>query len=125
MGKVITAAPDVKCEIPNGKSEAIYEDSFFGFLIDAMNKKGPTDTLEKIDISIDIVRQIRKAKEEKAATITFENEEFKILDAAAKAVLPGTYPALAREIRGFYRALEPKTDKNPDGVQDVDLSTKK
>jgi hypothetical protein len=125
MGKIITATPDVKSEIETPKGEATYSESFFGFLIDAMNKKGPVDTLERIDISIGIVRQLRKAKEEKAATITLENEEFKILDAAAKACLPGTYPALARELRVFFRALESKTEKNPDGVQDVDLSTKK
>lgn len=125
MGKVITATQDVKCGIETPKGEAIYESSFFEFLIDSMNKKGPVDSLEKIDASIDIVRKLKVAKEEKAATITLENEEFKVIDAAVKAVLPGTYPQLAREIRVFYRALEPKTEKNPDGVQDVDLSSKK
>jgi hypothetical protein len=103
----------------------VYETGFWEYLLDALNMKGPTDSLERVDIAIGLARKLKEAKAEKAETLTVENDEFKVLDAAMKAYLSTRLPEVAREVRVFYRALEPKSEKNPGGVQDVELAIKK
>ena len=124
MGKVITAMAEVSCEVQSPRGTMEWSSGFWEYLISAMDAKGPND-IEKLDTAIDAVRKLKKAHEEKLETLTLENEEFKIVEAAAKAYLGTAIPKVAREVRPYYRALAPKTDSNPVGVQDVELATKK
>lgn len=126
MGKVITAVQILaKAKISVNRGVIEFEETFYGFLIGALNSKAPMDDLEKLCLAKGLRTKLKAAEEEQAQTLTIENDEFKVLSGAVKAFLPGMYPAAAMECEGFLKALESKSEKNPGGVQDVDLSIKK
>jgi len=125
MGKVITATADVKAEIETARGTAIYEQSFWGFLVQAVNAKAPVTDLGAILEGKDLRKLLKSADETKAATLTLEDGQFKLLHGAVKAFTPTLMPSIAMEITDFLQALEDKTDKNPGGAEKVELATKK
>lgn len=126
MGKCITAAPDIVTKLEAPTEELIdFDKKFYKFLIDAMNSKGAAESLEALDVNIQLVRKLKASLAELPKTVTLENDEFKALSEATKKFLPTMNAQIQREYREFYRALEPHSEKNPGGVQDVELATKK
>jgi hypothetical protein len=125
MGKIITAAAEVKAEIETPKGTATYGKRFWEFLVDAVNAKAPVNDLGAIIEAKDLRKLLKNADDSKAATLTLEDGQFKILHGSVKAYMPAQMPAVAMELVGFLQALEDKTEKNPGGAEKVELTAKK
>lgn len=125
MGRIITAASDIKKEIETPKGIAGLELDFWGFMIAVLNAKAPIQDLGAIIEAKDLREILKRAGESKAPTVTLEDSQYKILHASLKAHVPTVPPIIAMEIVDYIRALEEKTDKNPGGAEKIDLSSKK
>ena len=125
MGRVLTAPVAVKAMIESGRGEIQFEETFWGFIVSALNAKAPVGSLEQICEAKDVRKLVKAALEEKSATITVEDAQYKLIQNAAKAHASGLPPAIAMEIDSFLYALEDKTETNKGGADKIDLATKK